>query len=215
MQKLINPTQENWFDFWAEDAIKLKFIKKVILQDTPFIIQLPIKHRIVEKTTVYSGSKIVREEIDGEKEKIALNGIEYGCDRIILWDEISEGIFYCLHENWNIHTSREYFVAHRLPSGAVVSFLDVKAPAGYGGSNSSDVSFSINSKLVYTLYGYYINKVMLIPNKKLTTDYQKSKYLWLSTYTPERYFITDGLTKARTISNYKPITIKQFIKNET
>jgi hypothetical protein len=92
-----------------------------------------------------------------------------------------------------------------------VSYVEIKAPPGYGGRHNSDAAFAVKQKWLWDQDSIYINKTYNYPNK---TVKDVSPYLWLKTFTPSRYLFTDKLTKKRIISNWKPRSLQEFINHQ-
>ena len=221
MKKLNNPTQEELFDLWCEDAIAagyIDWVKKVIdpVQLTPLV-----KASKLETRTLYKGTKREK-EVTKVKSTTVLKGSSYSPDRIIGWNPKAISVFHTvIVDTIEFPWKETYFYSqYNNAFDCHISIIDVKAPPGYGGANCSDVSFSLIRKWIWETEKIFINKVVNYPNSvikdKKTKKFKKFKnadpYLWMSTYTPYRYFRTDKLTKNRTISNWEARTIKEFEK---
>tara|TARA_R110000851_G_scaffold160786_1_gene304093 strand:+ start:16040 stop:16696 length:657 start_codon:yes stop_codon:yes gene_type:complete len=210
MNLLSNPTQEELFDLWCEDLIEAGFIRKVLkTKDIPPFILLKEKYFFSEhKRIKYAGTK--REiEVTDRKKHVIEKGTLYTPDRMIIWEPEAEGIFYRnLEERREKKEGMDCHFYSVTDWGSEVTHVDVKAPPGYGGMNSSDASFSVKSKLVYEKHSIKIAKVYNSPNKVVKNV---KPYLWLDTFTPSRYYFTDKTGKPRKISNWKPRTLEAFL----
>lgn len=214
MKKLDNPTQEELFDLWCDELVEAGFIKKVQKQNEAKTFTLGQETYCIRtsKKVLYKGTS--RERIKVTTSKITIiPEVTYTPDRVIFW---TDKAYYLFFKNTTDYIASEEEIPYVFLADCImydgnpvyVSYVDVKAPPGYGGRNNSDVSLSIKSKWVWNEYGTYINKVYNYPNKKVKNV---NPYLWLKTFTPLRYFYTDKLTKRRTISNWKPRTLKEFL----
>lgn len=201
MKRLVNPTQEDWFDLWCEDAIKLGYIKKVVKTEdlAPYILAEKVK---AYRTVVDKKGRIT------QKEYTLMEGSEYTPDRLIWWTDKSEGIFF--YDRKEPPVGELPFFWAECAFDGYFSQLEVKSPPGSGNRNSSDASFRVKQKWVWQKFDKYIQKVVNLPVKDRATP---GIYLWLNTYTPTRYFMSDGLTTRRTISkNVKQTrTIMEFV----
>ena len=193
--KLTNPTQEEWFDFWADEMIKAGYISKVLTQDIKgWRIydgeSIPYK----ETKVVYEGS--IREKTKTVTKKFILHRpVDYTPDRVIFWTKASKDMFFTDIDDIG-KGNIKYFLGQKLPNGEYLSVVDVKSP--FGGKNSSDVSFSIKKKWVWVKEKVYVNQAVMYPIKPLKNT---SKYLWPSTFTPNRFLYTDKLA----VTKNKPI----------
>ena len=219
MKKLNNPTQEELFDLWCEDAIKAGYIDWVEKKVSSHTLTEGLRTAKTETRTLYKGTKREK-EVKRKKYKTVLAESSYGPDRIIGWNPKAMLIFHTpIVDTIEFPWKETYFYSqYNNAFDCDISIIDVKAPPGYGGANCSDVSFSLIRKWIWYTEKIFINKVVNYPNSvikdKKTKVFKKFKnpdpYLWMSTYTPSRYFKTDGLTKDRTISNWEARTIKEF-----
>lgn len=219
MEKVHNPSLEWWFDQWAQELQKAGYIKEIVSQDKcpTYILQEPEYHDLHSERIIYKGTK--REQLKKETKRITVvDGIKYTPDRGIKWSDKAFDVLHRPQDLWKWDAPNPFFKSIKHGS-EYYSLLDVKAPAGYGNRNCSDVSFAIKSKLVWAQYGIHINKCMLIPNKPVRKQ-NIELYLFASTFTPQRYLWTDAITKLRTIpnkdgvSNWKVRTLQEFLSEQ-
>lgn len=206
--RLTNPTQEELFDLWAHEALEAGILTHVNWTPEQGLVFDGVQHIEEIPKVIYKGTK--RERVKIVKKKTTLfTPIVYGPDRIIYWNADFLGVLFDTVDDWRTKDTC-YFKANfdKIRGGIYYSVLDVKSP--FGGKNSSDVSFAVKRAWIWERYKIFVNKVKLYPIKKRATG----KYLWTSTFTPARYFWTDGLTKHRTISNWKPKRIETFLDNK-
>lgn len=199
MIKLNNPTQEEWFDFWAEELIQAGYITKLYKQEIKGWELLPkIEIKYVEHKVLHEGT--TREKLKTLNKSYVLHqSVSYTPDRVIIWDKKALNVFFTeLDSIQHFGKPKCYFIAQwSTDINAFITVLDVKSP--FGKNNSSDVSFSIKKKLVWDKEHIYVNKSVNYPNKLLKNP--EANYLWAATFTPERFYYTDRLA----VNKAKPI----------
>lgn len=202
MVLLDNPTQEELFDLWCEELIKAGYIESVLT--TKELDAIVLFEGFKQKITIEKQLKTKIKTII--KEDTLLHPATYTPDRLVFWTPKAKDIFFRTLNSRNT----SYFIGHYDELQLkYYSAIEVKAPPGYGGSHTSDAAFAVKQKWLWSLTNIYVNKVYLAPNKKVKTG---DIYLWLSTFTPERYFYTDKATKPRTFSKWVPRTLAEFIE---
>jgi len=198
-------SQEQFFDLWAADALRAGIIKKC---DKPVAIVL--SDEIYEESrfyrTIYKGTKREQKKLETKKH-ILYKPCTYTADRFIIWNTQYKGVLF--DDQNDFKSNKCYFKAKRYTKGNQVmwiSHIDVKSP--FKGINRSDVSFGVKRKWIWQRYKIYINEVINYPIK-----FKKSQglYLWPSTFTPSRYFWTDGLTAKRTISKWNTKSVNDLV----
>lgn len=140
----------------------------------------------------------------------------YLCDWIIIWEKHAHEIFYNLLDD---NPLRIYcpFYAIVDKEGEHISFVDVKPASGamIFGNNTSAYTFPILQKIIYTVYGIYVNKAIPIPlmGKGIVKSGNKTA-LFLTTFIPKRYLLTDGGMQGREIK-YKKQSLKEYVDYKT
>jgi len=211
-EKLTNPSMEDWFDIWTEEPLIAGFIHKV--NKNLDAVELYPKEEVnttIEKV-LYKGTKRERTE-KRTKTKELFSSITYRPDREIIWNAKAKDIFFTDAKEVDWFNLRTFFVGYKLPDGRYSSTIDVKAPATFKG-NASDTSFSIKRRIIYSRWRLYINKCMIMPARKFKNNSALKKYLFSATFTPARFFMTDKLTKRRSISYWEPRTFNEFISTK-
>jgi len=206
MNLLTNTTQEEWFDIWANELKDKGYIIAIHNQENCTTFSLfeglyqvkTIQTKVLNKKTNKTQLKIINSH------NTLLHPVTYTPDRLIIWDKKAKDLFFTLENSFK----ECYFIGHEV-NGGYYSTLDIKAPPGYGGNNSSDQGFAVKQKWMWEKYKIYINKVYNYPNKSVKVG---KIYLWLTTFTPARFFKTDKLTKDRTISKWTPRTLEEFLE---
>jgi hypothetical protein len=198
MEKLYNPTLENWFEFWAQDLIDRGYILKLLKTKDmlPFVL--------FEGLSIVGAVKNKKDKFVSRK-KNQLERIVYTPDFTIIWAEKAKNVFYIPFEEDTLLNHKLLSHTH---NGLDYTPIEVKAPPGYGGRNTSDASFRVKQKWTWEKYQVFVQKVYLYPLKPMKSS---TLYLWQNTFTPTRYFKTDGLTKDRSINKWNPIHVDLFI----
>jgi hypothetical protein len=198
MEKLNNVTQEQWFDFWVQEAIKEGFIIDYVPEKDipPFELFDGLSFDYTEDKILNPGTHKERKKRVFKKE-ILLYPMSYRPDGVIIWNpKVKDILFNDLFEKGDA-----YFKA-QFTSDLWVTILDVKAPTGV--NRAADLPFSFTRKFMWEKLKLYVNKVMIIP-----PGTGHKGYLFRDVWTPARYFMTDKLTKERSI-NFKAINVEQF-----
>jgi len=199
-------SQEWWFLQWLEDAKDYGAVLDYEIVTTPFELIDPVEEHYTVEKILYKNTP--REKVRKiPKRTLILSGTSYTPDFKIIWHpkvkdilfqqvlEYKEGIFF-----------KAQFLKDRW-----ISYVDVKAPPGYGKRNCSDQSLPIMRALMWEKRGVFINRVYYWPLKQL----KKPKiYLFPSTFTPTRYLYTDklGSFTFRKITKFDVVTAQHYFK---
>lgn len=207
MKKFKDPTQEELFMLWVEEAIKHGYIKKFIPEkDCPkFPLFEGYSRSWTETKIIYKGTQREQEKILTH-EHILLRPAAYGPDGIIVWTEKAYHVLFADITD-SIRWVKEMYFTALLVKGEYMTVLDVKAPTGT--NRHSDTPFQFTRKMMWDKHKIFVNKVMLVPPKSKSGKPPKG-YLYNEVWTPHRYLWSDGLTKLRSINSYTPITVEQF-----
>jgi hypothetical protein len=140
----------------------------------------------------------------------------YLYDYLIIWEKRAHELFYNLVDDSILRIYCPFYAVVDA-EGEHVSFLDVKPPAGamIFGNNTTGYTFPILQKIIYTVYGIYVNKTIPIPLVSKGTVKSGNKVsLFTTTFVPKRYLMTDGGGQARVI-NYKINSLKEYVSSRT
>ena len=203
MEKLTNPTQEEWFDMWAQELLDAGYIDEFI------------SHPDVPTFELFPGFS----KPYGKKKNTIMRPVSYTPDRIIKWNIKAKDILFVPFtgnaENWDkcyFNAQRHFEDKLRPSTEFYYSLIEIKGPTGNQKAYGSDFKFT--QKWLWANTGQYVQKVMLMPAKALK---KTDQYLWNSTFTPERFLWTDKLSKLRTIPSTKGVpklivkTLEQFL----
>jgi len=194
---------ETYFEWYINELKEAGYIKIVKREAFPILINDAVSHKRYSFAT-----KVAK--IEPFK---LFNQNTYTCDWVIIWEKKSQEIFYNILDDKNPIRIYCPFYAIVDKNGEHVSFVDVKPPAGamIFGNNTSGYTFPILQKMIYTIYGIYVNKSIPIPlmSKGVVKSGNKSA-LFLTTFVPKRYLMTDGGMKGREIK-YKKQSLKEYV----
>ena len=203
-------SQEGFTDLWLSDCKLRGYVRDYYEQEDSYTwtIMEDQYEYYKEFRTVFKGTKReeVREEI--KKHKIFAR-VEYTPDRTITWEDKAHGVFFkTLEDISNGKYLDCYFIAHKT-SNVHVSYIDTKAPPTARAMNCSDASFRIKSKWLWEKYKIVINKVYNYPTGK---KFSPGKYLYIKTFTPFRFLLTDTGQSMRGINKWNAITIDDYVQ---
>ena len=194
---------ETYFEWYINELKEAGYIKLVKREPFPILVS-----EAMEKKRYDLKTKTPRVET---YKLFSRN--TYTCDWVIIWDKSAKEIFYNILDD---NPTRIYcpFYAVVDGEGEHISFVDVKPPAGamIFGNNTSGYTFPILQKIIYTIYGIYVNKSIPIPlMKKGTVKSGNKSALFLTTFVPKRYLLTDGGMQGREIK-YKKQSLKEYVE---
>lgn len=198
MEKLNNPTQEEFWMMWVAEAIEQGFILDYTPEDKIEAFKLfdGLSYQYTEDKWLYQGTSKEQLKVITKTDYL-LYPMSYTPDGVIIWaPKVKNILFNDLFEKGDAYFKAQFI------DDKWVTILDVKAPTGV--NRSADLPFTFTRKFMWEKRKLYINKVMIAPPKK-----NDKGYLYSDVWTPGRYFMTDKLTKERTI-HFKAITVEQF-----
>lgn len=174
-------TEEIYFIWWLEDLKKLGYVENYYRSET---YELSVKIHYDDKTD----KKI--------KQKSLLRNHVYTPDFTIVWNKKSESIFYCLADNVN---QVNIPIINVEESQNNISLIEIKGSiVGRNDRGGSVSKFIVNQKWMYDKYTLYVNLIQI-------------KKLFIQTFTPKRYLLTDSGSLKRKI-NWPIRTAEQYIK---
>jgi hypothetical protein len=195
---------ETYFEWYINELKEAGYIKIVKREPFPILINDAVTHKRYDFST---------KNVKTENYKL-FNQNTYTCDWVIIWEKKSQEIFYNIIDSDSPIRIHCPFYAIADKNGEHVSFVDVKPPAGamIFGNNTSGYTFPIIQKMIYTIYGIYVNKAIPIPlmSKGVVKSGNKSA-LFVTTFIPKRYLMTDGGMQGRDIK-YKKQSLKEFVE---
>jgi hypothetical protein len=193
---------EIYFEWYINELKEAGYIKLVKREPFPILVS-----DVVERQRYDFSIKKPRVE----KYKLFQQNT-YTCDWVIIWEKHAKEIFYNLLDE---NPLRIYcpFYAIEDKMGEHISFVDVKPPAGamIFGNNTTGYTFPILQKIIYTVYGIYVNKSIPIPlmSKGIVKSGNKQA-LFLTTFVPKRYLLTDAGMQGRDIK-FRKQSLKEYV----
>lgn len=129
-----------------------------------------------------------------DKLKLLLQDHEYTPDFVILWNDSAENLFFCYHHKVTL-SNCHFIVVNQHP----VSIIEIKGVLNQRHDKTGSLAkFSVNRKWMFQNRNIYVELI----------EIQK---LFIQTFTPSRYLITDKGLQKRKI-NWKVRNISEFIR---
>lgn len=217
--------------WWLEDAIKHGIVLEWQYEPKGWVLCeqgdiLVTKFKSNKAKTPYTDTKTLIEEQT------------YTCDFRIVWNPVYEGVFfkrydrivkdqspffYAKEEAIPLETPFEreksnlevYQKTGFLPyteqqfAHILVTYIDIK-PGFAQASQQSFVRFPVKQAWVYDKYAVYVQKIVTLQSVKHKLG-RKYSGLFVSTFVPERYLLTDSGNQRRKI-NFDYKTIDSYVK---
>lgn len=137
---------------------------------------------------------------------------EYTYDYKIIWNESAQYVFYEEVLPSNVFQfGKPAFIAHK-EGDEVISLVDVKPTNSVqrqGGKVSSALTFPLKQRMIWERDRIYINKVVPMPMSG--TGFNSA--LFIKTFTPQRYLLTDGGGQRRKIK-WKAVSMKDYVNEK-
>lgn len=199
---------EHYFEWWLDDCVAAGYVDSWDRESEEY--KLFPEYRM--KRMKYYKSKAPDSEVFN-----LLQADRYTYDYRVVWNDKAKFIFF----NPSDFTDRDvpqmlyyrdtfFHAFESVAFGKFVSFVDVKPPAKaarFSGSLTSFATFPIKQKILLWNYGIYINKVVPIPMSGSGVNTS----LFPNTFTPKRYFMTDGGNMSRKIK-YHIETLDSYVQ---
>ena len=194
---------EQYFLWYLNELKEAGYIKFFSRESFPILVTDDVKNKRYD----FSLKNTVRVE---EYNLFRKNTYTY--DYLIIWDKKAKEIFYNLLDDNPIRIYCPFYACID-KKGEHVSFCDVKPPSGamIFGNNTTSYTFPILQKIIYTVYGIYVNKSIPIPlmSKGAIKSGNKTA-LFNTTFVPKRYLLTDGGMQGREIK-FKKQSLKEYV----
>lgn len=194
---------EQYFLWYLNELKEAGYIKFFSRESFPILVTDDVKNKRYD----FSLKNTVRVE---EYNLFRKNTYTY--DYLIIWDKKAKEIFYNLLDDNPIRIYCPFYACVD-KKGEHVSFCDVKPPSGamIFGNNTTSYTFPILQKIIYTVYGIYVNKSIPIPlMSKGTIKSGNKTALFNTTFVPKRYLLTDGGMQGREIK-FKKQSLKEYV----
>lgn len=199
MENKFDSSEERYFCYWLEELTARGIIIRWTYQPKAFVLCEPVKTTHVKLLKTMSK----------KEETTLLQGHEYTADFLIFWAAGTEGFLHMpiLH-NCHISLKNYPFISHKhRTNGLYFSVVDVK---GSFSQNDAWRRFSIDQKWVFQKHGIYVNKIIPHPAIDKKGKPRPASALFVKTFVPERFMLTDKSMKARKI-NYNFKTVEEFL----
>jgi len=199
-------SNEEWYWSWyLEELRQTGFISHIEYQPKPFKICDPVK---------ISYNVQMKRKGTVQKEIPILQGSEYTADWAWWWTDKAKEIFFTTDPFKN---PKDFPFFVNTKGSSYFSVVDVK---GTFDPNNNVRMFAMNQKMIYKLYGIYVQAIVPRPTVKVVGEsdppsliIKPKTALFYKTFTPQRYLRTDASGKPRKILYpVKPIT--QFVDEQ-
>jgi len=194
--------EEVYSCWYLRELIQYGILKDAVYHPPAFQLSDPVYNYYMEEKMVRK--KLVKKMIVRESMKAHL----YTADWKLIWDTSKDlSKFVIRYDEKLVRGAVGVFQAKKI-DGELITFLDIKGGAISPYMNSSAISFSINQKWTYSKFGIFCQKCIPIYTQKIKMK-SVSSGLFVTTFTPKRYLMTDGGTQARKL-HYQPRTFLQY-----
>lgn len=196
--------EEVYFSWWINEMVEAGMITKVIYQPKPFLLSETASFDFIEVMKTKTKQRTIN----------VLQDHYYTADWLIVWASKTHlKIHASFDDKINESIKRFDFISqYNNKKDYYFSVIDIKGTFA-GQHNSTAITFPINQKWVYNKYNIYIQKVITKPQisiKKGTITPKNA--LFLKTFVPGRFLVTDGMTKARKI-RYNFMNIDEYLQS--
>lgn len=181
--------EEEYFSWYLNELLGSGHVKYWLHQHETYILA-PKETYVYEK---HLKTKIKKNESTLLREHV------YTPDFLIVWDESARGMF-CDSINGLVNLKKIPFTTNEWSQGAAFSVIDIKP--SFDRHNMTRL-FTINQKWMYQRHNIFVQKI-IITGKKTA--------LFQTTFTPDKYLLTDKAKKKRKL-NYEPRSLNKFIKS--
>jgi len=135
--------------------------------------------------------------------KVTPRDVSYTPDFAVQWDERLRGILFSIPET---DDKKSIFIAFK---PGPVSVIDIKGGFSRGrGANSSAITFPFKQKWLLQSTGLYVQKIVPISSYSKKKDKQSG--LFLDTFTPARYLLTEKGSERKL--HHKPKMINKYLE---
>lgn len=197
---------EQFFEWWLLEMLSAGYIKEFFREPETMVVRT---------TAEYGRYKRFKSK---EKEVEIFNlfpEIKYTYDYQIIWNKEAEYLFYEeTNEAMVFQFGKPKFIAHyNQELEHCVSYVDVKPTNSVqqkGGKVSSSITFPLKCRMLWDSQRLFINKVVPIPMRGTG----HSMALFITTFTPQRYLLTNGGGQARKIK-FKVKSLKEYALEKT
>ncbi len=188
--------EEMYFSWYLDELFINGFIKSYERQ--------PDSYLLLSKIT-YPWKKQLKTKVK-DMESPLFQAHNYTADFKIVWDYVAHDTFFAKQRD-GVQLNTYPFVAQDIRDGEGniveenISIIEIKP--SFDMQNMTRL-FGINQKWVYDRYGVYVQKIVVTGTKGA---------LFPTTFTPERYFLTDKSMKPRKL-NYEAGTLRDYLGRE-
>ncbi len=205
---------ETYFEWFANELIEAGYLEEYDREGEKFTLFPQYNHLRL---------KTFKTKDPIEEEFRLMSDAVYTYDYRLFWTEKARYIFHDVFEKGvPFAFGKPVFISHRVDFTDTVSkktvtktisLIDVKPTpeaVRFSGSLSSYHTFPFVQKILFNLWGWYVNKTVPIPTK----NSGGSIALFPNCFTPRRYLFTDGGKQGRKI-NFKTTSLEEYVAYKT
>jgi len=201
MDEKLDSKEELYFKWFAEELLAFDIISNYKYHPKPFLLTPGTDFEVHNKQKPTNKPRILS----------LIQAHEYTADFILEWTPKLRGKLWEPISGIHYSNVKEFpFLAnYKKELNIYYSVIDVKGSFA-GLHNTTAITFPLNQKWVWSKYNIYVNKVVTHPRITKTGKNIPSNALFLTTFVPERFNLTDKDMTERII-HYKKRTIAQYL----
>ncbi|MEM6734459.1 MAG: hypothetical protein AAF620_00175 [Bacteroidota bacterium] len=189
--------EEQYFAWWLDELQGRGFIKFYNRDIESFALSGPVTYEWIQKRQLKTKVKEVC------KSTKILEGHRYTPDFEIFWDKRAEGVFYTNLNFLDNPKKMPYFIAQDDSS-----LVEIKS--AFDMHNMTRLA-TINIKWVFEKFECYVQKAVVRPHVSKAGKLIPTSSLFVDTFTPKRYLMTDSGKQTRKI-RFPVVMLDDFLK---
>ena len=201
MDEKLDSKEELYFKWFVEELLAYEVITGYKYHPKPFPLSTALNYDVHNK----------QKPANKPREFSLMQSHEYTADFILFWTPKLRGLLWepvsAIH-----YENVKYFpflANYKKELNVYYSVIDIKGTF-VGLHNTTAVTFPLNQKWVWSKYNIYVNKVVTHPRITKQGKNIPSNALFLTTFVPERFLLTDRDMTERII-HYRKRTIAQYL----
>jgi hypothetical protein len=201
MDEKLDSKEELYFKWFVEELLAYEVITGYKYHPKPFLLSPGFDYEVHNKVKPTNKSRVLS----------LLQDHEYTADFILNWTPKLKGILWEPISSVHYDNLKNFqFLANYNKSLDIFySVIDIKG-SFVGPHNTTGITFPLNQKWVWAMYNVYINKIVTHPRLTKVGNSIPSNALFLKTFVPERFLLTDKDLTPRAI-HYRKRTIAQYL----
>ena len=201
MDEKFDSKEELYFKWFVEELLAFDVISDYKYHPKPFVLSTGFEY------DVYAKSKPTKKP----RTLSLLQNHEYTSDFVLNWTPKLKGILWEPISSVHHDSMKNFpFIAnYNKALDMHYSVIDVKG-SFIGPHNTTAITFPLNQKWVWEKYNIYVNKIVTHPRITKAGASIPSNALFLKTFVPDRFLLTDRDMTPRAI-HYRKRSIAQYL----